>query len=310
MKIIAVLFALVVSVSPAFAQNCGPYPNTLTNGQPADANQVMANFNTVLNCLNAARKVLTSATTYYVRTDGNDSNNGLANTSGSAFLTIQRAINVVQTLDLGGQVVTIQVGAGTYTGGVSISSPFIGGTVALKGDATTPSNVVISTTAADAIVASNKSSISVQGFKLSTTTSGHALFAQTGASIKVDGKMEYGAAAGFHVYAFGAGSQITIVADYAISGGAPTHLGATDGGSVTVFPNGRTITLTGTPAFTYFAYASRVAGITAWGHTFSGAATGVRYNVDGNSVVFVNGGGASYLPGNAAGTTSAGGQYY
>jgi len=50
-KILTGLAALALSATAALAQ-CGPYPNTLTNGQPADASQVMANFNTVLNCVN------------------------------------------------------------------------------------------------------------------------------------------------------------------------------------------------------------------------------------------------------------------
>jgi hypothetical protein len=41
-------FALAGSAS---AQSCGALPNTLTNGQPADASQVMANFNALLGCI-------------------------------------------------------------------------------------------------------------------------------------------------------------------------------------------------------------------------------------------------------------------
>ena len=40
--------------SAAYAQlPCSAYPNTLTNGTVADANQVMANFNTIRNCVNS-----------------------------------------------------------------------------------------------------------------------------------------------------------------------------------------------------------------------------------------------------------------
>lgn len=38
--------------TPALASNCASYPYTLTNGSTADANQVMANFNSILNCGN------------------------------------------------------------------------------------------------------------------------------------------------------------------------------------------------------------------------------------------------------------------
>ncbi len=50
--LIAALFALLISAGSAIAQNCSAYPNTLTNGQPADATQVMANFNAIQNCAN------------------------------------------------------------------------------------------------------------------------------------------------------------------------------------------------------------------------------------------------------------------
>jgi hypothetical protein len=44
--------ALLLSCGVAAAQNCNPLPNQLTNGTTADANQVMANFNSLLTCIN------------------------------------------------------------------------------------------------------------------------------------------------------------------------------------------------------------------------------------------------------------------
>ncbi len=52
-SLLAISFIFAVS-QIAEAQNCPPYPNTLTNGTTADANAVMANFNAILNCLNTA----------------------------------------------------------------------------------------------------------------------------------------------------------------------------------------------------------------------------------------------------------------
>lgn len=49
------LFALALLyplAAHAQALPCAAYPNTLTNGTLADANQVMANFNTIRNCVN------------------------------------------------------------------------------------------------------------------------------------------------------------------------------------------------------------------------------------------------------------------
>jgi hypothetical protein len=66
----------------------------------------------------------------------------------------------------------------------------------------------------------------------------------------------------------------------------------------------------GTPAFSVaFAAAMVGASLFAQGATFSGAATGQRYNVQSNAVILTNGAGANYFPGNAAGATATGGQY-
>ena len=42
----------LLSTSAAHAANCSAYTYTLTNGTSADANQVMSNFNNILNCGN------------------------------------------------------------------------------------------------------------------------------------------------------------------------------------------------------------------------------------------------------------------
>ena len=43
--------------------------------------------------------------------------------------------------------------------------------------------------------------------------------------------------------------------------------------------------------------------------TFVGSATGARYSVALNGVIQTTGAGASYLPGNSAGSSATGGQY-
>lgn len=45
------LFVWLLSAGVAIAASCTSYPFTLTNGQTADATQVMTNFNTVRNCV-------------------------------------------------------------------------------------------------------------------------------------------------------------------------------------------------------------------------------------------------------------------
>lgn len=257
------------------------------------------------------REKLTAARTYYVRTDGSNSNNGLTNSSGGAFLTLQKAADVVfGTLDLNGFDVTIQVGNGTYTGGVVVSLPQVGkGNITFTGNTTTPNNVIISTTSADCFEASDYAIFRVAGFDMRTTTSGNCLEAKNKGTITVSGNVTFGTCANFHMRGTLQGICQTVdFQNYTINGGAQGHYYASTQSAV--FAQGGTITISGTPAFSSaFATADRLGLISSAATTFSGSATGTRYNVNTNAVINTNGGGANFYPGNAAGTSATGGQY-
>lgn len=253
------------------------------------------------------RTTLSAARTYYVRTDGSDSNDGLTNSSGGAFLTIQKAMDVIAALDCSTYSVTVQVGTGTYTGTVVLPRVLGSGTMTLTGDTTTPSNVVISVTSANAITGVDCGRWTVQGFKITATTAGSAIYASTGATISL-GKMEFGACAYYHVQAAD-GGKINFTVSYSMSGNSTSHWRADQTGVIET-TDSITITLTGTPAFTAFCWAVDEGYVNANSLTFSGSATGSRYTVSGNATIYTNGGGASYLPGNSAGSSANGGVYY
>lgn len=258
------------------------------------------------------RERLTAARTYYVRTDGADTNTGLSDTAGGAFLTIQKAMDVVYgTLDIGGMAVTIQVAAGTYTDGVLQSSPQVGsGTITLLGDATTPANVVISTTSANCVEVQSNAVLYLGGFKFQTTTSGSAVRAFRDGILHLNGKVDFGtlAASGSHIFS-ASGGKVVVSADYNVTGAAAVHLDAAEQGNISV--GGRTVTFTGSLAYsTAFARCAKLSYLAAQGMTFSGGTiTGTRYTVTENAVVRVDGGGASYFPGSVAGSTATGGLY-
>jgi hypothetical protein len=253
--------------------------------------------------ITGVRPQLTASRTYYVRTDGSDSNDGSANDAAHAFATGQKAIDVATSLDLSLYSVTIQFVDGTYTGTLALKS-FIGvGPIIIQGNPTTPANVLISVTNGFCVVAGAvRGTYNLNGFKLQTNTAGYnCIIASQGTVLNLS-NIHFGPAGsgGIHVSAT-YGAQIFINTNYTISGGAAVHWYSTT--QALIQAAGKTITLTGTPAFTTdFAHAQQGGGILANGNTFVGGATGPRYYTDSIGWIDSLGGGASYLPGNAAGS--------
>lgn len=267
----------------------------------------------------------TSALPVYVKTvvDANTitvsaTSGGSAITAGSAgsgthtatllspFLTVNAAINVACALDLSIYNVSIIVAGGTYTATCTLKSYIGVGPITLQGDTATPSNVVISTTSTHAINASAGfiGSWKIKGFKVQTTTSGNCVYI-IGPGTKVSmSNMDFGACAGTHLLVSDARARLNT--SYTISGGAQNHIFLNEQAYLHS-GNGITVTLTGTPAFSSTYLTAGLASIyNAASMTFSGAATGTRFSLSGGCVISTGGGGASYFPGNAAGSGDPG----
>lgn len=255
----------------------------------------------------SGREVLTANRTYYVRTDGSDSNDGLSDTAGGAFATIQKAIDVVASLDISIYDVTIQLADGTYTTSNILKSPLGSGLVIIEGNTTTPGNVIISTVD-NCFSCSNSCNYKIQGLRL-TCTNGHGISLSSPTALVSINKLEFHTIAYSHISCTN-GSVLTAVGDYAITGGAGhAHWYAI--GTAAVSVANKTITITNTPNFAAaFAWCDRGFGyFDVWSNTFTGSATGKRYDLNRNTVCFVNGAGTSYFPGNVAGTAINGAQY-
>lgn len=255
----------------------------------------------------AMRELLTAARTYYVRTDGSDSNNGLANTSGGAFLTLQKAYNTAIALDTGGYAVTIKAADGTYTAGVSIDKPLVGGgQLIVEGNTTTPSNAVISLSSGSCFGISNYAIATVRGFKL-VNSGGYGILCSVGGRAFAS-SMEYGACSAHHNRASGSGSQIELTGAIAISGDAQTFIAA-DGSGANTQLSQSTVTFSGTRTFsTAFAWSTRNAGLRTFTMTWAGthaSTVGKKYDYTMNATGEHN---SVTLPGGTAGTTATGAQ--
>lgn len=113
------------------------------------------------------REKLAANRTYYVRTDGSDSNTGLVNDSGGAFLTVQKAVDVACNLDLATYNVTVNVGAGTRTATTVLGSYLGVGPIYIIGDITTPSNVTTTVTGGNCFTCTAvRGQYNISGFKL------------------------------------------------------------------------------------------------------------------------------------------------
>lgn len=251
------------------------------------------------------REKLTADRTYYVRTDGSDSNSGLVDSAGGAFLTIQRAVNAVSAIDLGNFNITVRVRAGTYDRFI------LRGYLAGTGRATLEDlGGVVEVLAASGLAAINAQGgiWAINNFKVSGTGNG-VQASGAGTSLSVRG-FDFGAVTAPYTHVVSSGLAVISFgsANYTISGSAVSHL-YTDS-SAQIQCNVLTCTLTGTPAFSGpFARAGNLSLTRVVSVTFTGSATGIRYTALSNGVVDVSGAGATYLPGDAAGSVSTGGQY-
>lgn len=248
-------------------------------------------------------EVLSANRTYYVRTDGSDSNNGLTDNAAGAFLTLQKAMDVAASLVVGTFVVTVNVRTGTYLGFTGRSVP--SGSVVFDGGgvATIDNNGGIGVTASGVNL-----TMTVKGF--SFTDCSFAVFAAGPGAILTVRDFTMGATITTHLRAFNQAS-ITVQGTNTLSANASYHLFADVGGVISI--DDQTTTLSGSPVFSgVFAYADNLGIIRRSGAvTYSGStgASSKRYDVSVNAVINTGGSGANFFPGDTAGTSATGGQY-
>lgn len=245
------------------------------------------------------REVLTADRTYYVRTDGSDSNNGLADTSGGAFLTIQKAVNTVTALDMAGFNTIISVGAGTFNYTDIALKNLLGGECTIRGQG--PASTTLYGSTRGFSLSSIVGQWILEDFKL--TSAGWGIN-NSGSKLKFK-NIEFGSCSTLHIHTTALGVT-EVTGNYSVSAGCPYHTYVARG---SVFLTaGRTVTITNGPTFSSaWAWVEETGVYRGESFTVSGTAYGPRYYVKTNGVLFANGA-AESLPGSTSGSTASGGQ--
>jgi hypothetical protein len=269
-------------------------------------NQVVAALRAML------RFKLTQDQYLYISPTGNDSNDGL--TPATALKTGQAAWNKALTIDLNNHNLYLQFANGTYTTPIFCSGIPLGigsaSGIVFTGNVSQPSQVVFNTSNVACITGFNTAAFTVQGISFTATgipgayqNMGCALYANAGSLIAFNNVI-FQHCDWVHVVGANGGIATSNGNPYTIAGGAISHMIGALGGNVTIVNSA--VSLTGTPAFTQcFANSSSHGMIAVYGCAFAGAATGPRWNVGTGGLIHTNGGGANFLPGNAAGVTDA-----
>jgi hypothetical protein len=147
--------------------------------------------------------------------------------------------------------------------------------------------------------------------QLQTTTGGYCVLASGPGSVIILGAgITFGACADRHIAA-SAGGEVYITTNYTISGSATNfHYEADTAGLISI-TGGITVTVSANLTFLYgFAYITTGAILDTSANTYSlgvFTVTAPRFVVAQNAIIYTNGGGANYFPGNVAGTQSTGG---
>ncbi len=246
--------------------------------------------------------ILTSNATFYVNSgSGNDSNNGL--TTGSAFKTIQTAVNYVTSKYFiqNTSSMIIQVAAGTYSESVDLPRITGNGNITINGN--TSSTVIVEGSSGN-------------GFQMITGGSGYTLSGIDVRSIGAAGivssynshiilssSMKLGACGLYHIYT-AYGGVIEVTANYSASASSTVHIISQYGGHIAIG-----IITASIAAGTYsnvFCLAGFNGNIVSSAKWTSGSVVSSKYLANYNGTI--NSNGTLNFPGNSAGSTTTGGQ--
>lgn len=277
------------------------------------------------------RTVLTANQDFYLDPNGLDANDGL--TALTPWKTLQHVWNTLRDgYDLAGYQVTVHMADGYYDTGLAAYGALQGGqgagSLVFTATQTYPPQVLVAPTSGSPFVAAYGAAYSLRNIDVDASISkADCINIGMGGVVWIAGPNDnffFRNASrdpqfvGNHVtVAFG--GQFVVNGNYNIRGSAQCHIQAGDGGRVyfntnglpnLIFVNLRDANCVFDAAFldALNGGSINVAAI-SWGYVGGATASGKRYLARTNGIIYTEGGGASYLPGNQAGVVQTGGQY-
>lgn len=250
-------------------------------------------------------------TTLWVRSDGNNANNGSANNAGSAFQTLQGAVDFITARFGAGKAVIIKIGlAGTYASPTQLPSLC---NIEIQGDsfANRATYIINNAGAARSVFDVLSGFLKLRWVTITNVHAGaYGVAALVGGQIDLE-EMKFGSSAAAFAACVRAayGGRVRLATYVGFESNAGVAVQGLAGGVVTSVV-GATWAFAGGPAYSIGTVDFReLASLTVSGTTITGAATGTRYITSTNSVISTGGAGANFFPGTVVGVANLGGLY-
>lgn len=284
-------------------------------GTVIDPTDAVALFNDYDTGLSRERILLSADTTLWVRSDGNDSHTGFANTAGGAKLTWNGLYAAAVALDGNGHALTMKSGTtNTYAAGLFMSTAVVGCsslTIDLNGSSiaeTVTKGIINNVVQTCPINIQNSAGLGTGGAIASAGFS--AIQNSQPSQINIGAGITTGPCFDAHYEVLAAGG-IYLTASVNIIGAAAHNLVLGVNGGI-FGSNGQTFNFMNDQAFSDATVYAQLAEVGLGGATFNlngHTITGPRFKSVDNGSIHTNNAGPTFIPGSTPGTTNTGGAY-
>lgn len=249
----------------------------------------------------------------YVRTDGDDNNDGLFNTAARAFKTIQAAIDhAVSTYYLGGRTLTIQLGVAGIYSGFSVSQSV--GTLEIRGNVNAPDSYIVASKPGLNNISVSSGLVKLFGVRAKQTQAGFInIEVAYGGSLFI-GKVNFEGAPGVTALHVWPGGSVVVTGQLNWVTGGVAAVSVNSGNFTVQLGSGPHTLLNASQWSSAIVVARGSGGNISWNPTYpgtelTGIVNGKRFDVSNQALIDTGGAGLNAYPGNIAGTEGNGGKY-